>query len=169
MEAWEHKEENMELAVSEANRTEETEILGLFERYVVAWRAADLTALSDIYANDEKVTAIWPDPSFSYPLRGWQTIHKGLRNVFRRCRGMDIEYSNHVVHLSDVTAILTATWDWMDLVRPAKPGAAVAGNMARTCLVKGAGTFVFERRGPSWVLIHEHSAGLMGGSAPKSN
>ena len=143
-----------------ADQSEETVVLDTFAKYVSAWRDADIHALSQIYANDQNLTAVWPDPGFSYPLIGWSAVSNSLADVFRRCRGMDLEYSNHIVKISGTTAVLTANWKWLDLVKPRKPEAAVPGNMARSFLLKGVGTFVFERRGPDWVLTHEHSAGV---------
>jgi|SRR5208282_2365625 len=138
------------------------EVLKAFDEYVRAWQDADLPALSQIYANDDQITAIWPDPTIKYPLIGWTAVRAGLKDALRRCRGMRVLYHNHVVHCANDMAVLTAEWKWLDLDQPNKPGAIPTGRMARTELAIGHGTFVFERRDRKWVVVHEHSAGSPG-------
>lgn len=147
-------------------KTAETEVTDIFQKYVEAWRKGDIDALGEIYSLDDDLTAIWPDPCFEYPLKGWVLIRSALTDVFRRCRGMNLEYSNQIVHASGESVVIVAQWKWAGLAAPPNPGAAAtAGKLARTSLARGCGSFVFHRRGSRWVLVHEHSAGLPGALA----
>lgn len=119
-------------------------VMRVFDDYVRGWKDGDLQLLSRIYANDARVSAYWPDPSRAGLLLGWPQISTDLRGVFGQIRGMDLEFNDRRIDIYGETAVLTASWIWHE---PAAPPFAT-----------GRTTFVFDRRGGEWLLVHEHSS-----------
>src|SRR5437870_12396176 len=60
-------------AAREAQQVTET-----FYRYMQAYEKKDMATLSKSFANDEKLTAFWPDPSNPFRIEGWKEMRKGL-------------------------------------------------------------------------------------------
>jgi hypothetical protein len=120
-----------------------------FDEYVTGWRTSNVEILSKIYANDAKVSAYWPDPSRPALLVGWPKISKNLQDVFERLHevspyGMDLDFNDRIIDIYGDTAVLTSNWVWH---HPADPAFGT-----------GRGTFIFQRRGTKWVIVHEHSS-----------
>lgn len=136
---------------SAGNKDESTkqEINKTFDDYVTGWRTGNVEMLSKIYANDARVSAYWPDPSRPGLLEGWPKISKNLKDIFERLHeispyGMDLDFNDRIIDLYGDTAVMTTSWVWK---HPADPAFGT-----------GRGTFIFQRRGSKWVIVHEHSS-----------
>jgi hypothetical protein len=125
------------------------EINKIFDDYVTGWRTGSVEMLAKIYANDARVSAYWPDPSRPGVMVGWPKIEKSLKDVFERLHeispyGMDLTFNDRIIDIYGDTAVMTTSWVW--------------GHPADPAFGTGRGTFIFQRRGPKWVIIHEHSS-----------
>jgi ketosteroid isomerase-like protein len=137
------------------------QVNAVFDRYVDAWKHGDVDALGKIYFKSDRLTAIWPDPSYTYPVMGWGNVRKDLLEVMRVTGGMDIEYSPRHIEIYGNTAILTANARWLDLTRPDKPNQPVMADAGKDTYANGVQTtFIFVRQGAKWVLVHEHASVL---------
>lgn len=142
------------------------EVQATFERYIDAWKHADVEALSKVYATDARVTGIWPDPTLQYPVQGWTEVRKELNRVFDFTKGMAIAYSPRHVEMYGNVAIMTTNWEWVDPAS-AQPGLKEHPSILhRRALLhqdgyaQGQATFVFFYRDHHWVLVHEHASVL---------
>lgn len=140
------------------------EVQAAFDRYIDGWKRGDVTALSKVYAADSRVTGIWPDPTLKYPVQGWGEVAKELTRVFSYGKGLNMLYTPRHVEIYGNVAILSSNWDWIpnDLLEPGTKEAAEAEErrllMKKEGFGSGQATFVFERRGASWLLVHEHAS-----------
>jgi uncharacterized protein (TIGR02246 family) len=128
------------------------EVQAAFDRYVDAWKRGDMEAFAAAYADDPRLTAYWPDPTRVYPITGWENVRKALAEVKQLIGGMDLEYADRNVQVFGDVAVLTANWTWVGI------GKTNLTDQARSALLKGHVSFIFERRGSRWVVIHEHSS-----------
>src|SRR6266702_3239384 len=131
------------------DQAKKKEINKTFDDYVTGWRTGNVELLAKIYANDAKVSAYWPDPSRPGILVGWPKISKNLKDIFERLHeispyGMDLIFNDRIIDLYGDTAVLSTSWVWE---HPADPAFGT-----------GRGTFIFQRRGAKWVIVHEHSS-----------
>jgi len=120
------------------------EVQGTFDRYVEAWRQGDLKTLTDIYATDAKLGVYWPDPTRPSLIEGWDEVREHLATIFALTGGLDLEFTDQRIQRYGNIAILTSNWKWLVPTQPA--------------LATGRATFVFQRRGSKWVIVHEHSS-----------
>jgi ketosteroid isomerase-like protein len=137
------------------------EVNAAFDRYIEGWKRGDLDALAQVYATDDRVTAIWPDPTHSYPVQGWKTVRQELDDSIKFAQvefatGIDIEYSPRHVEVYDNVGIVTTSWRWANLDKPLRPGALPLTQDGRDVWGKGQATFIFVKHGPIWSLVHEH-------------
>lgn len=136
-------------AFSRPSEDARQEINKTFDQYVQGWRKGDVKLLSEVYANDAKVSAYWPDPSRPNLLMGWPKISSNLKDIFERLHeispyGMDLEFNERNIDLYGDTAVLTSSWVW--------------GHPADPAFGTGRATFIFQHRGKKWFIVHEHSS-----------
>lgn len=79
-------------------------------------------------------------------------------DAMARSGGMDVDYYTRHVELLNNMAVISTDWKWLDLTRPPKPKMMPLSSAARSAMLMGQATFVFEHRRPQWVLVHEHSS-----------
>ena len=137
------------------------EVNATFDRYIDGWKRGDVDALGQIYANDGRVTAVWPDPTLAYPVQGWKSVHDELVQITDFAKeeygaGMDMSYSPRHIELYGDVAIMTTNWKWLNLEGAEKPGAPIIADKSKDIYGKGQATFIFFRQGSKWILIHEH-------------
>lgn len=130
------------------------EVQDTFDRYIDAWKRGDMKAWSSVYVNDDTLTAYWPDPTRTYPIKGWQNVSKGLAEVADAIGGMNLTYTDRDVQVIGDMAVLTAKWTWNDITTLKTP----ISPKAQDALLSGQGTFIFVRRGSQWLVVHEHSS-----------
>jgi ketosteroid isomerase-like protein len=131
-------------AVAETENAETRQVNDTFDRYVLGWKNGDLHLLGEVYANNARLTAYWPDPSRGSRLSGWSQIHDELKDVFDRIHGMDLDFNERQIDIYGRCAVLTTQWTWH---HPADP-----------IFATGRATFIFNKQGHRWVLVHEHSS-----------
>lgn len=134
--------------------TAEREVQAAFDRYIDAWKRGDMKAWTSVYVTDESLSSYWPDGFRPYPIKGWQKVSKALAEVAGLIGGMDLTYTEREVEVYGDTAILTAKWVWNDIEHLKTP----VSPKARKALLSGRGTFIFVRRQPGWLVVHEHSS-----------
>jgi ketosteroid isomerase-like protein len=132
------------------------QVQAAFDRYIEAWRTGNMDAFAAAYTNDDRLTAYWPDHTRSYPIKGWENVRKALVEIVGLIGGMDLVYTEREVEMYGNIAILTANWKWVAIENLREP----MGDKAKQAYAKGRGTFVFERQGSKWVVVHEHSSVL---------
>lgn len=132
----------------------EQEVQSAFDRYVDAWKRGDMKAWASVYVTDHSLSSYWPDGFRPYPIKGWQNVSKALAEVAGLIGGMDLAYTERQVEVYGDTAILTAKWVWNDIEHLKTP----VSPKARKALLTGRGTFIFVRREPGWLVVHEHSS-----------
>lgn len=158
-----------QISAAASNEQSIREVQAVFDRYIDGWKRADIEELSHVYANDARVTGIWPDPTLTYPVQGWAEIRRELERVFGYAKGMNMAYSPRHVEIYGNVAIMTTNWEWVDPGEsdPAKKtGDDDKTSAERRSLMrdegfgKGQATFVFFHRDNRWVLVHEHASVL---------
>lgn len=136
------------------------QVQAVFDLYIQGWKRGDVDALSHIYANNTRVTGIWPDPTQSYPVQGWPAVRAELVKVMEFTKGMDMHYSPRHVELYGDVAIISTNWEWRDIEHPSDPGRPNIHEAAKAVYIRGQGTFVFLRHDGQWRLVHEHASVL---------
>lgn len=137
------------------------QVNAVFDRYIDGWKRGDLDALAKVYATDARVTGIWPDPTLSYPVQGWSGVRDELVKVTEFSEkvlggGMEMGYSPRHIEIYGNAAILTTNWTWLNLETSNKDSGLAIAKSGKNTYGKGQATFIFVRRGSSWVLVHEH-------------
>jgi len=128
-------------AASEAQQVSET-----FYRYMQAYEKKDMATLSKSFANDEKLTAFWPDPSNPFRIEGWKEMRKGLEGYLPAIGSMAINIRQPMVQVYGSLAIVSCHWAFSGVVG----GKPQVGS--------GRGTYVFEKRDGDWVMVHLHES-----------
>jgi ketosteroid isomerase-like protein len=132
------------------------QVQAAFDKYIEAWRSGNMDAFAASYTNDDRLTAYWPDHTRTYPIKGWNNVRTALQEIVNLIGGMDLIYNNREVEVYGNIAILTADWRWVGIGSLREP----MSDKAQKVYAKGRGTFVFERQGSKWVVVHEHSSVL---------
>jgi len=126
------------------NDVESKAVNAVFDRYVLGWQKGNLEILGDIYANDARLTAYWPDPTRPSRLESWTRIRVELKDIFDQIHGMDLDFNERQIDVYGPCAVLTSQWTWH---HPADP-----------IFAHGRATFVFRKDHGKWLLVHEHSS-----------
>lgn len=149
-------------AMSKVGSDPVQQVQAAFDSYIDGWKRGDVEALSHVYANNARVTGIWPDPDQSYPVRGWPAIRAELIKVMEFTKGMDMYYSPRHVEVYGDVAIISTNWEWRDLEHSSNAGRPNIDAAAKGVFARGQGTFVFVRQKRHWILVHEHASVLPG-------
>src|SRR5438477_4663133 len=92
--------------------SEPQQVSETFYRYMQAYEKKDMATLSKSFANDEKLTAFWPDPSNPFRIKGWKEMRKGLEGYLPAIGSMAINIRQPMVQVYGSFAIVRCHWSF---------------------------------------------------------
>jgi uncharacterized protein (TIGR02246 family) len=128
----------------------EEEVLQVMTKWFNAYNTNNADLMASLYWNSPKLTAFCPDPSSAFLIQGWELNAKSWKSIAKDPIGTYVNRPSHiqVTMLIDNVAIITGYNTETDTDPTAK---------AQT-VYQIRGTFVVQKIGGKWVIVHEHSS-----------
>jgi ketosteroid isomerase-like protein len=139
-------------ARAQQKATDDATFRKLIDSYCAAWSTGTADAPAKFYAKDDGLVFYDVAP-FAY--HGWKEYHDGVQKEFldsaseiRLTAGKDLKVTRR--------GMIAWTTVPMQLMEKTKQGKAIEMDLRYTG--------IWEKRGPSWVLVHEHLSTPLAGS-----
>jgi uncharacterized protein (TIGR02246 family) len=130
--------------------TPEEEVLQVMTNWFKAFNTNDANLMTSLYWNSPKTTAFGPGVDSALLSQGWELNAEGWKSGFKAPIGTYVNSPSHiqVTMLTDNVAIITG-YNTQTYTDPA--------TKAQT-IFQVRGTFVVQKAGGKWVIVHEHSS-----------
>jgi uncharacterized protein (TIGR02246 family) len=129
-------------ACSPDPRKEAEAIRTLIDREVEAMNGEDLTALSEIWSQDDDISLVDVPPPGRF--RGWDGIARVFRDFFDRVSEVDLSVDD--IQISVAGKIAYASYGW-----------SMTGRVGERPMVdRGQATAIYRRQKDGWRLVHAH-------------
>jgi hypothetical protein len=130
----------------------EEEVLQVMTNWFKAFNTNNTDLMTSLYWNSPKTTGFGPSSDSPFLTQGWDLNAEGWKSGFKAPIGTYVNSPSHVqaTILSDNVAIITG-YNTQTYTDPTTKAQTV-------CQVRG--TFVVQKIGEKWVIVHEHSSML---------
>jgi uncharacterized protein (TIGR02246 family) len=128
----------------------EEEVLQVMTNWFKAYNTNNAELMASLYWNSPKLTAFCPDPSSAFLIQGWELNAEGWKLIAKDPIGTYVNTPSHIqaTMLSDNVAIITG-YNTETYTDP---------NTKAQTIYHVRGTFVVQKIGGKWVIVHEHSS-----------
>jgi uncharacterized protein (TIGR02246 family) len=136
-----------------ANATsQEEEVLQVMTNWFKAFNTNNADLMTSLYWNSSKTTAFGPGVDSALLSQGWELNAEGWKSITKDPIGTYVNSPSHIqaTMLSDNVAIITG-YNTQTYTDPATKTQTVS---------QVRGTFVVQKIGGKWVIVHEHSSML---------